>query len=97
MLVRVATLIAAASAAVAIGWAPTSHADDQAFMNDTQDVFMDPNAKLAAGYHVCSDMRAGMPRQAALHDGFAGFNLVNGANVKIVDAAQRDLCPDTLH
>lgn len=34
---------------------------------------------------------------SAEHDGFFNFNLINGANVKIVEAAQRDLCPDTIH
>jgi hypothetical protein len=34
---------------------------------------------------------------AAEHDGSFNFNLINGANVKIVEAAQRDLCPDTIH
>ena len=97
MLVRVATVIAAASGAVGIGWAPTAHADEQAFMNDTQDVMMTPDAKLAAGYHACVNLRGGMPVQQAQRDGFFYFNLVNGANVKIVDAAQHDLCPDTLH
>lgn len=70
-----ACAVLALGSAMAISGAPTAHADDQAFMNDTQD------------YHVCTDMRAGMPRQAALHDGFANFNLINDANVKIVDAA----------
>ncbi|EFG79743.1 hypothetical protein HMPREF0591_0364 [Mycobacterium parascrofulaceum ATCC BAA-614] len=94
-MMKIAALVA--TPVIALIAAPLAHADDQAFLNDTQDVFMDPNAKLAAGYHVCTDMRAGMPAQAALHDGFFGFNLINGANVKIVDAAQHDLCPDTLH
>jgi len=96
MLVRSSMLMAAASAAMAIGGAPTAYADEQAFMNDTQDVVMTPDAKLAAGYHACVNLRGGMPVQQAQRDGFFYFNLVNGANVKIVDAAQHDLCPDTL-
>jgi hypothetical protein len=81
---------------IAVGTAPVVHADVQAFNNDTQGVWMDPNAKVAAGYRVCTDMRAGMPYDAALHDGFAMLNIANGANVAIVNAAQHDLCPDTL-
>jgi hypothetical protein len=77
--------------------APVAHADEQAFLNDTQDVIMEQGAKLAAGYHACVNMRGGMPPQSAERDGFFGFNQVNGANVKIVEAAQRDLCPDTIH
>lgn len=95
MLVRIAVLIAA-SATTAIGSAPLAHADEQAFMNDTQDVMMAPDAKLTAGYRACVNLRNGMPIQQAQRDGFFYFNLVNGANVKIVDAAQHDLCPDTL-
>lgn len=82
--------------AIGLAAAPLAHADLQAYNNDTAGVFMEPNAKIAAGYRVCTDMRAGMPYDAALHDGFAYFNLVNGANVAIVNAAQHDLCPDTL-
>jgi hypothetical protein len=56
MLVRVATLIAAASATAAIGSAPTAHADEQAFLDDlqSQGVFMVPGAELEAGYHACA-------------------------------------------
>jgi hypothetical protein len=77
--------------------APVAHADEQAFLNDTQDVVMEQGAKLAAGYHACVNLRGGMPIQQVQRDGFFYFNLINGANVRIVEAAQRDLCPDTIH
>lgn len=77
--------------------APVARADEAAFVNDTQGVFMAPDARLAAGYHVCVNLRGGMPLQQAERDGFFYFNLVNGANVAIAEAAQRDLCPDTMH
>jgi hypothetical protein len=98
MLVRVATLIAAASATAAIGSAPTAHADEQAFLDDlqSQGVFMVPGAELEAGYHACADMRAGASPDAASHYGY-WLNQANGTSRRIVDAAQRHLCADTLH
>lgn len=94
MKMKLAALLAAPVIGVAA--APFAHADLQSFSNDTAGVWMDPNAKIAAGYRICTDMRAGMPYDAALHDGFNGYNTINGANVAIVNAAQHDLCPDTL-
>jgi hypothetical protein len=92
---KLAALLGLSLAALIV--APVAHADEQAFLNDTQDVLMVPDAKVAAGYQACVNMRGGMPPQSAERIGFYGLNLINGANVKIVEAAQRDLCPDTIH
>ncbi|RAV00677.1 hypothetical protein DQP58_00105 [Mycobacterium colombiense] len=76
MIVRRTLLLAAP--VIALMAAPLAHADDQAFLNDTQNVMMVPDAKLAAGYHACVNLRGGMPIQQAQRDGFFYFNLVNG-------------------
>jgi hypothetical protein len=75
---------------------PTAHADEQTFLSDVQGVFMDPTAKLKAGYDACVVMRAGASPDVAAHSGY-WTNVLNGASRQIVDAAQHDLCPDTLH
>lgn len=85
-----------AASTIAVADAPSAHADDQAFLADTAGVIMNPSARLAEAYRVCTDMRAGMPYRAALFDGFRDLNLIDGVNVAIVNAAQQDICPDTL-
>jgi Protein of unknown function (DUF732) len=84
-------------AALSVLLAPRCHADEQAFLNDlqSQGVVMLPGAELEAGYHACSDLRAGASPDAASHYGY-WVNQMNGTSRKIVDAVQRDLCSDTL-
>jgi hypothetical protein len=79
--------------------APVAHADEQAFLNDlqAQGVVMLPGAELEAGYHACTDMRAGASPDAASHYGYWTNQFITGWSRKIVDTAQRDLCPDTIH
>lgn len=50
-----------------------------------------PASRLAIGHAICDNIRySGNPR--------AGFNLVSNAMVsqQLIDAAQHELCPDTL-
>ena len=96
MRVNNAALLAVPVAAMLMT-APTAHADDQAFLDDlqSQGVLM-AGAELEAGYHACADMRAGASPDAASHYGY-WLNQMNGTSRRIVDAAQRHLCPDTLH
>jgi hypothetical protein len=100
MLIRVSALIAVAGATAAIVAAPVANAapDEQGFLNDlqSQGVVMVSGAELEAGYHACSDIRAGASPDAASHYGY-WLNQANGTSRRIVDSAQRFLCPDTVH
>ncbi|SPM43613.1 hypothetical protein MNAB215_5839 [Mycobacterium numidiamassiliense] len=85
--------VAAVAAAVTLG-AGTSHADDQSFidrLHATQ--FVMPSTEgsyVRFGHMVCDKLHAG----AQPSDLYGMFSLNQGPNV--VDAAQHELCPDTL-
>lgn len=76
----------------------TAHADDQGFVDDINAAGM-PRLALSDGelllqdYDMCSKMRNGAGREAIK----GGFNpLVGGWSDAMIDAAQHQLCPDTL-
>jgi hypothetical protein len=77
---------------------PAAHADDASYiryLNDhgiTIGMTNTPSSQLSAGRMVCDNLRAGA-------DPHAGMNFLTRGLVPdgAVDAAQHELCPDTLH
>jgi hypothetical protein len=53
-----------------------------------------PASAVSDGFRVCSQIRAGMSPQTAAQTFGPYYSVVGG---QIVDIAQHDLCPDTLH
>lgn len=53
-----------------------------------------PASAVSDGFRVCSQIRAGMSPQTASQTFGPYYNVIGG---QIVDIAQHDLCPDTLH
>jgi hypothetical protein len=87
----------AASAAALIATASPARADDSSFVADLQaggvPMVQGPEKAVAGGYLVCSGLRQGLtPDKAA-----KVFGMGNSFGPAIVAAAQRDLCPDTVH
>jgi hypothetical protein len=76
--------------------APPAHADDQSFLNDLSENHIGTGhltSPLALGHFICTQIRGGMsPADAAQMTSGWGVDMPG-----IVAAAQRDLCPDTLH
>jgi hypothetical protein len=76
--------------------APPAHADDASYLAalQAQGVPTGPGfTPMTAGYNICMSLRAGMkPADAALN-----FGWMNAWGPVFVDAAQHNLCPDTLH
>lgn len=92
---RLAALTAAA-AATAVLWGPVAHADDQSYLGDLRGagVFMiNENTWIINGHRMCDMIHSGIAPQT-LYD---QFGLQNFQGQQIVDIAQRNLCPDTLH
>lgn len=77
---------------------PGAHADDQSYLKYLNDHGISiagtsgPFGLLSAGRAVCDNLRAGA-------DPRAGMNILTAALIPdgVVEAAQRELCPDTLH
>ena len=97
MSIRVAFVIAAAF----IATASPAHADDQSFLNyleahgQSTTAFPLSPAKLVMGGHmICTNLHAGADPLAGVASPIDRGVLPWGA---IVDAAQHELCPDTLH
>lgn len=94
--VSAAACIAAAWLGFAMLSTATAHADDQAFIADLNahgvPTINSPANMVGGGYQVCSMLRNGMSRDMAAQQ----FGMLNGWGPQIVDAAQHDLCPDTL-
>lgn len=87
------TLVSAAFLLVA----PQAHADEPSYINElnAHGVFapVGPNQEIKMGHAVCDSLRAGNPRPAANQ-----FLMVQQPWADpIIDAAQHQLCPDTLH
>src|SRR4051812_37372063 len=92
-------LVAAALAVGALLSAPTVQADDQSYLdrlaaNGVQPIgTMTPGNLVAGGLQMCSLMRSGMSPQDAANS----LGVLSGVlGVPAVDAAQHELCPDTL-
>lgn len=89
------------------GWritatASPARADDNSYLADLQargvpagliGGLANPNGAINAGYRVCGELRNGESPAAASTE----FKWMNQWGPAIVDAAQRNLCPDTLH
>ncbi|WP_085265327.1 DUF732 domain-containing protein [Mycolicibacter longobardus] len=79
-----------------LGTAGAAQADDASYLRYTDEhgiTYYDnaPSSRLAVGRVICDNLRfGGDPR--------AGFNFVSNAMVsqQLIEAAQRELCPDTL-
>ncbi|PQM53727.1 hypothetical protein C5U48_02645 [Mycolicibacter virginiensis] len=86
----------AAAAGLLLGTAGVAQADDASYLRYTDEhgiTYYDnaPSSRLAVGRVICDNLRfGGDPR--------AGFNFVSNAMVSqpLIDAAQRELCPETL-
>lgn len=96
MRIRAAFVATAILASGGIGLATPACADDQSFLNDLAQNHIgtgpvtDP---LGMGHFLCTQIRGGMtPAQAARMTWGPGLDMPG-----IVDTAQHDLCPDTLH
>ncbi len=96
MLFRSAFIAAITILIGAIVAAP-AHADDQASIADLNargvPQLIPPAREIGGGYQVCGMMRNGMSPEVAAQQ----FGMLNQWGPAIVDAAQHDLCPDTLH
>lgn len=89
-------LCAGAAAAALLAWAPPVHADDQSYVRFLNDHGIgigvnSPAIQLQAGRMVCDNLRAGADPRAGMN--FLDRGLVSDA---AVDAAQHELCPDTI-
>lgn len=97
---RIATIPAiAASAAVLVVTAAPAHADDQSYLNyltahgqSTTAWPMSPAQFVILGHGICTNLHAGA-------DPLAGTSPIERVTwgPAAVDAAQHELCPDTLH
>jgi hypothetical protein len=89
-------LTIAALGAAALALAAPAHADQQSYLADlsAQGAFMPqgPNQAIAAGYSVCMDLRNGRPPNAIT----AAFGWGGAWAPAYIEAAQHNLCPDTL-
>lgn len=79
-----------------LGTAGTVHADEQAFLDqipprDYISMWTPDEQRLAAGYYACTMLRTGTPPPAV-----ANTFSTRGDGWVWVNAAQRELCPDTL-
>lgn len=96
-MIRHAIAIAMFSAAASVIAAPAAHADEQSYLADLQAhgvPFLVPAQAVSNGYRVCGEIRGGeSPATAAQTFGI----YYNALGPTIVDIAQHDLCPDTLH
>lgn len=86
-------------AAVVLGVivAAPAHADDQTYLdylgdNHIATGLMNDGTKVGLGHILCDQIRGGMSPELAAQQPRGG---VDGHGV--VDAAQHELCPDTLH
>jgi Protein of unknown function (DUF732) len=83
--------------AVSMAVAPGARADDQSYLADLQahnvPFLFGPNNMLTGGYKACGLLRNGESRDTVITQ--VGPTL-NGFGPVIIDAAQHDLCPDTL-
>ncbi|MDM3894728.1 DUF732 domain-containing protein [Mycobacterium intracellulare] len=85
-----------AALATAVLTAPGARADDQSYLADLHaaGVFMtNENMWVINGHRMCDMIHSGIAPQT-LYD---QFGLQNFQGPQIVDIAQHDLCPDTLH
>jgi hypothetical protein len=85
-----------AAVAAAVAFAAPAHADDQSYLqylNDhgTRVMAFNDATKVAYGYQACGMLRNGMSP-----DAIAGASPISDGR-GIAEAAQRELCPDTLH
>lgn len=89
--------VAASVAAVALVTAGPSRADSDSYLQYLRDhgqtvlPFME-GSWLTSGRMVCSELKEGLPREEILRQ----FTFGSDGNVGI-DAAQHELCPETLH
>lgn len=92
----ITTLLGAAAIAIAVATAAPARADDQSFLADLRDhgvpIITSPAQMIGGGYTVCAEMRNGMSPEI----GAQQWGVLNGWGPVIVDAAQHELCPDTL-
>lgn len=87
---RVITTFAAALFAI-LAFAPAAHADDDSFLAAARfgvSPLVSNEQTVALGHQACSMMRAGTTAEHLKN--------INAANGPVVDAAQHELCPDTL-
>lgn len=90
--------IAAALGVITIALAAPAHADDQSYLdalhsNNVGVGIMNPPTVVALGHFMCDQMRQGMSPADAAQLPRGPF--IDGMG--IVVAAQRNICPDTLH
>jgi len=92
-MIRLSALLGAAFLLLA----PQAHADDQSYIDELNAhgvlAVAGPQQEIKMGHQVCDYLHTGKGRPAA--DGFLPIQRP-WAN-PIIDAAQHNLCPDTLH
>ncbi|MGH3560334.1 MAG: DUF732 domain-containing protein [Mycobacterium sp.] len=100
MRVNIAALSVALLVAMTMA-AATAHAEhpDQAFLHDldSQGIVVQHAAELQVGYHACEEMHSGASLDAAANTNWWPTLVRDGSLRRIVEAAQRHLCPDTMH
>ncbi|BBY34529.1 hypothetical protein MMIN_25900 [Mycolicibacter minnesotensis] len=97
------------TAAMALLASAPANADDASYLAalDAAGVFRSgpPNARLSAGHRFCNQLRAGSTPDQVVNDyvrrpSFGGPSMVDDLTVNlrpVIDIAQHELCPDTLH
>lgn len=90
-------MISLAAALIAlVNYSPASHADAQSYLAYLQShgTYAGGDAKaLNAGFYVCEALHTGQTPEQILGGVHLTFMNVPG----VIDAAQHELCPDTLH
>jgi hypothetical protein len=86
------------AALLVVAWAPDAHADANSYQAYLADHHVNtglnsPARNLQAGFFACDALHAGQtPEQIAGSQPFAIVDIRG-----MIDAAQHELCPDTLH
>ncbi|BBZ22036.1 hypothetical protein MHIB_04540 [Mycolicibacter hiberniae] len=103
-----AAVLAGTAALALLGSAP-AHADDASYLAslDAHGVFRSgpPNARLSAGHRFCNQLRSGATVDDVVANyvrrpSFGGPSMVDDLTTNlrpVIDIAQHELCPDTLH
>ncbi|MFN6541650.1 DUF732 domain-containing protein [Mycolicibacterium nivoides] len=86
-------VIAASFASFAIGASGNAHADEQSYLGALGPQLLPSTSLLALGRTICDKLHydGATPENVLM-----SFELIGWANPQMVDAAQHELCPDTL-
>jgi hypothetical protein len=96
MKLRIVALVLSVGALLVMGWAPDADADANSYLAylAAHGTYAGGQAKaLNAGFYACDALHAGQTPDQIIGGVHLTFMDVRG----VIDAAQHELCPDTLH